>query len=183
MRCDKVHTLNIYVYAWHHLAMAHSIGHTMLFCCLKCHGIAFDVGIFQNNECMLVNSQLNYIDYFFGNIFILRMQYLLKLCKSFFVQYIQGFPGSSAGKESVCNAGDPSSIQRSPGEGIGYPLQYSSASRMAQMVRIYLQCRRPGFDPWVGKIPWRRAWQPTPVFWRIPMDRSLADYSSRGHKE
>ena len=23
---------------------------------------------------------------------------------------------------------------------------------------------RPGFDPWVGKIPWRRAWQPTPVF-------------------
>ena len=31
--------------------------------------------------------------------------------------------------------------------------------------RIYLQCRRPGFDPWVGKIPWRRKWLPTPVFW------------------
>ena len=30
--------------------------------------------------------------------------------------------------------------------------------------RIQLQCGRPGFDPWVGKIPWRRAWQPTPVF-------------------
>ena len=29
---------------------------------------------------------------------------------------------------------------------------------------IHLQCGRPGFDPWVGKIPWRRAWQPTPVF-------------------
>ena len=27
-------------------------------------------------------------------------------------------------------------------------------------IRIYLQCRRPGFDPWVGKIPWRREWQP-----------------------
>ena len=27
-----------------------------------------------------------------------------------------------------------------------------------------LQCRRPGFDPWVGKIPWRKEWQPTPVF-------------------
>jgi len=26
------------------------------------------------------------------------------------------------------------------------------------------QCRRHGFDPWVGNIPWRRAWQPTPVF-------------------
>ena len=27
-----------------------------------------------------------------------------------------------------------------------------------------MQCRRPGFDPWGGKIPWRRKWQPTPVF-------------------
>ena len=30
--------------------------------------------------------------------------------------------------------------------------------------RIHLQCRRTGSDLWVGKIPWRRAWQPTPVF-------------------
>ena len=30
--------------------------------------------------------------------------------------------------------------------------------------RICLQCRRPGFDPWVGKIPWRRGWLPTPIF-------------------
>ena len=30
--------------------------------------------------------------------------------------------------------------------------------------RICLQCRRPGFDPWVGKIPWRREWLPTPGF-------------------
>ena len=39
-----------------------------------------------------------------------------------------GFPDSSAGKESACNAGDSGSISelgRSPGEGIGYPLQYS----------------------------------------------------------
>ena len=48
-----------------------------------------------------------------------------------------GFPGSSAGKESNCNAGDPGSIPglgRSPGEGIGYPLQYSWASLVAQLV-------------------------------------------------
>ena len=39
------------------------------------------------------------------------------------------------------------------------------ASLVAQMVKkIRLQCRRPGFNPWVGKIPWRREWQPTPVF-------------------
>ena len=31
--------------------------------------------------------------------------------------------------------------------------------------RICLQCRRPGFDRWVGKMPWRREWLPTPVSW------------------
>ena len=49
-----------------------------------------------------------------------------------------GFPGSSAGKESTCNAGDPGSIpglRRSPGEGIGHPLQYSWASLVAQLVK------------------------------------------------
>ena len=49
-----------------------------------------------------------------------------------------GFPGSSAGKESACNAGNLGSIhglRRSPGEGIGYPLQYSWASLVAQMVK------------------------------------------------
>ena len=46
-------------------------------------------------------------------------------------------------------------------------------------------CRRPRFDPWVGKIPWRREWQPTPVF--VPGkshgQRRLAGYSSRVHKK
>ena len=49
-----------------------------------------------------------------------------------------GFPGSSAGKESTCKAGDPSLIPgsgRSPGEGIGYPLQYSWAFLVAQIVK------------------------------------------------
>ena len=48
------------------------------------------------------------------------------------------FPGSSAGKESACNAGDPDLIPglgRSTAEGIGYPLQYSWASLVAQMVK------------------------------------------------
>ena len=50
----------------------------------------------------------------------------------------KGFPGSSAGKESTCNAGDPSSIPgsgRSTGEGIGYPLQYSWVSLVVQLVK------------------------------------------------
>ena len=48
------------------------------------------------------------------------------------------FPDSSVGKESACNAGDPSLIPgsgRFPGEGIGYPLQYSWASLVAQLVK------------------------------------------------
>ena len=50
------------------------------------------------------------------------------------------------------------------------------------------QCRRHkrrGFDPWVGKIPWRRAWQTTPVFLlgESHGQRSLAGYSPWGHKE
>ena len=50
------------------------------------------------------------------------------------------------------------------------------------------QCRRSkrrGLDPWIGKIPWRRARQPTPVF--LPGQshgqRSLAGYSPQSHKE
>ena len=31
--------------------------------------------------------------------------------------------------------------------------------------KFFLQCGTPGFDPWVGKIPWRREGLPTPVFW------------------
>ena len=41
---------------------------------------------------------------------------------------------------------------------------YIWASLVAQWWRIHLQCRRPGFDLWVGKMPWRRKWQLTPVF-------------------
>jgi len=60
--------------------------------------------------------------------------------KSLFSSYIDytGFPVSSAGKESTCNGGDSGSIpgsESSLGEGIGYQLQYSWASLVAQMVK------------------------------------------------
>ena len=51
--------------------------------------------------------------------------------------------------------------------------------------RVCLQCWSPGFDPWVRKIPWRRKWQPAPVF--LPGEshgqRSLAGYSPWDSKE
>ena len=61
----------------------------------------------------------------------------------------EGFPGSSDGKESACNSGDP------------------------------------GFNPWVGKIPWRRKWQLTSVFMPGESHRqtSLVGNSPWGRKE
>ena len=58
------------------------------------------------------------------------------------------------------------------------------ASLVAQWERIYLQCRRHSFHPWVWKIPWRREWQPTPVFLpgKSQGQRSLADYDPWGCK-
>ena len=92
-------------------------------------------------------------------------------------------PGSSAAKESACNVGDPSLITglgRSPGKGIGYPLQYSWASFVAQPVE------NPPvmWETWVRSLgwehPWRRERLPTPVFWPREF-REL--YSPWGHKE
>ena len=63
------------------------------------------------------------------------------------------FPGSSAGKESACKEGDPSSIlgsRRLPGEGIGYPLQYSWASLVAQLVKNLPAM----WDTWVRSLDW-----------------------------
>ena len=66
-----------------------------------------------------------------------------------------------------------------------YPIQSGNllgkASMVAQQSRICLQCRRCEFNPWVGKIPWRRKWQTTPVF--LPKNshgqRSLEGYCPR----
>ena len=65
------------------------------------------------------------------------------------VFHVRGFPGSSTDKEYACNAGDPGSIPgsgRSTGEGIGYKLQYSWASLVAQLVKNPPAMR----ETWVG---------------------------------
>ena len=75
-----------------------------------------------------------------------------------------GFPDSSVGKESACKARDPGLIPglgRFPGEGIGYPLQFSWASLVAQLVKNLPAMR----DAWVRSLRWRRGGLPTPVFW------------------
>ena len=66
-----------------------------------------------------------------------------------------GFPGGSDGKEPAC-----------------------------KKKKICLQCGRPGFNPWIRKIPWRRKWQPTLVLLpgKSHRQRSLAGYSPWGCK-
>ena len=65
------------------------------------------------------------------------------------------------------------------------PRDYYGLLGWIRVKRIWLQCGRPGFNPWVGKIPWRWEWLPNPVF--LPREfhgeRSLGGYSPWGHKE
>ena len=76
------------------------------------------------------------------------------------------FPDSSVGKESTCDAGDSGSIPgsgRSPEEGIGYALQYSWASLVAQMVK-----NQPAMkETWVWSL-----------FWDDPLEEGMATHSS-----
>ena len=79
-----------------------------------------------------------------------------------------GFPDSSVGKESPHNAGDVGSIPglgRCTGDGIGYPLQYSWTSLLAQLLKNPPSMQETGFNLWIRKIRWRRERLPTPVFW------------------
>ena len=83
------------------------------------------------------------------------------------------FPDSSVGKKSTCSAGDPGSIpgsERSSGEGIGYPLQYSWASLVAQLVK-----NPPAmWETWVQFLGWEdllekeKATHSRFLAWRIP---------------
>ena len=66
-------------------------------------------------------------------------------------------------------------------EHLGLPRWHSDKEPNRQCRR----CKRLGFDPWVEKIPWRRKWQPTPVFLlgKFHGQRSLEGYSPWGRKE
>ena len=103
-----------------------------------------------------------------------------------------GFLGGLDGKESACNVGDLGLISesgKSPGEGNGYPLQYSClknsmyrGSWWAQLVKNLPAMRETWFDPWVGKIPWRREWltHSSILAWRIPWTEEPVRLQSMG---
>ena len=57
-------------------------------------------------------------------------------------------------------------------QGLARTRFFNNTINIPQKIEIYMniicmKCGRPGFDPWDGKIPWRRVWQPT-LAWRIP---------------
>ena len=60
-----------------------------------------------------------------------------------------------------------------------------NSSAWLRWLSVCLQCRRPRFNPWVGKILWRRKWQPTPVLLpgKSHGQRSMVGYSPWGRKE
>ena len=80
--------------------------------------------------------------------------------------YLQNRTGRSADKESVCNAGDPSLISgwgRSTGEGVGYPLHYSWASLLVQLIKN---------PPAIRETPVQS------LGWEDPLEKGMATHSS-----
>ena len=97
--------------------------------------------------------------------------------------YTLWFPDSSVGKEFTCNARDLGSVPelgRSTGEGIGYPLQYSWDSLVAQLIKNLPEIQ----ETWVESLGWEDPLEkgklPTSVFWPGEFQGL---YSSWGHKE
>ena len=89
-------------------------------------------------------------------------------CFGVLLNSINEFPDSSVGKESACNAGDPILIPelgRSPGEGKGYPLQYSWASLVVQLVKNLPAI----WETWVPSLGWED-----------PLEKGRATHSSTG---
>ena len=98
---------------------------------------------------------------------------------------ITGFPGNSAGKESTCNAGNPSStpgLGRSAGEGIVYPFQYSWVSLVAQTVKNPLAMweTRVQYLGWEDLLEKGMATHSSILAWRIPWTEKPGGLQSLG---
>ena len=96
------------------------------------------------------------------------------------LMYGRGLPHSSVGKESDSNAGDPALIPgsgRSPEEGIGYPLHYSGASLVAQLVKNPPTM----WETWVQSLGWEdplekgKASHSSILAWQIPWGHKESD--------
>ena len=95
--------------------------------------------------------------------------------------------GNSTGKESACNAGDPGSIPgsgSSSGEGIGYPVQYSWASLVAQMVKnLPTNAGDTSSIPALGRSLGKGNGNSSVLAWESHGQRNMVSYSAWCHKE
>ena len=93
-------------------------------------------------------------------------------------------PSPAPGAETTLDGGQVRTTVMLPTKGILCPSNAPVFAGGSVMKESTYQCRRSGFDPWVGKIPWRRKWQPAPVC--LPGEshgrRSLVGYSPWGRK-
>ena len=119
--------------------------------------------IYWLNMCLLLNLKNAFLLWFLWWLWLFTTIYALG----------KGFLNSSIGKESACNAGDPGLIpgsRRSAGEGIGYPLQYSWALLVAQLVKNLPTMQ----ETWVWSLGWEnplekgKATHSSILAWRIP---------------
>ena len=149
----------------HPAPSAVSLGYQVPFVCLLFSIISYSSLIHTHTHTLftdkILTKALDFSEYPFAQ----------QLCGC--IRMKREFPGGSAGKESPCNSGDPGSIPgsgRSPGEGIGYPLQYSWASFVAQLVKSPPAIR----ETWVRSLGWedplekRKAAHSSILAWRIP---------------
>ena len=152
-----------------------------------------NAGIFVKTEILtpLVGCLQSTPESFSGNCFQwrraalpkIKLQFREQSCLNWLHPSYWGFPDSSVGKESACSAGDPGLIPgsgRSAGEGIGYPLQHSWASLVAQLVKYSPAL----WDTWVRSLGWEdpleKGKATTPVCWPGEFHEL---YSPWGHKE
>ena len=116
---------------------------------------------------------LSFLWLFLINVCVCFQLHNISLFFFFSSSSIVDFPDSSVGKESACNAGDPGLIPglgRSAAEGTGYPLQYSWASLVAQLVKNLPAM----WETWVRSLGWEdplekgKATHFSLLAWRIP---------------
>ena len=109
-----------------------------------------------------------------------------ELEKGMYQSKLMGFPHGSVGKESACNAGNPGSIPgsgRSSEEGIGYPVQYSWASLVAQLLKDLPAI----YETWVQSLGWEdplekgKVTHSSILAWRIPWTVQSLDSQRVGH--
>ena len=106
-----------------------------------------DTSLVTQGMCFLKNLSFKYLKYLGTLFFMSNLKNFLQIWQ------ILGFPNSSVGKESACNAGDPSSIPgsgKSTGERIGYSIQYSWASLVTQLVKNLPAMQKT----WVQSLGW-----------------------------